>query len=118
MATAADLYVSPEGNDAWTGTLEKPNQTRTDGPLASLVGARDAIRKLKAAGTLQQPIRVRIQSGQYAIREPLVFEPQDSGTEQCPISYLGDLRHQYANTGETPFRFLCGIPTSKHRPKE
>ncbi len=90
VATAADLYVAPEGNDAWTGTLEQPNPTRTDGPLASLVGARDTIRKLKAAGTLQQPIRVRIQSGQYAVREPLVFEPQDSGTEQCSISYLGD----------------------------
>ena len=62
----------------------------TDGPLASLVGARDAIRKLKAAGPLQQPIRVRIQSGEYAIREPIAFEPQDSGTDQCPISYLGD----------------------------
>jgi hypothetical protein len=41
-------------------------------------------------GTQQQPIRVRIQSGQYAVREPLVFESQDSGTEQCPVSYLGD----------------------------
>ena len=65
-------------------------QARTDGPLASLVGARDAIRKLKAAGPLQQPIRVHIQSGEYAVREPVVFEPQDSGTEQCPISYVGD----------------------------
>ena len=25
-------------------------------------------------------------AAQYAIREPLVFEPQDSGTEQCPIT--------------------------------
>ena len=90
VAAAADLYVSPEGNDAWTGTLAKSNQARTDGPLASLIGARDAIRKLKAAGALQQPIRVRIQSGRYAVREPLVFEPRDSGTEQCPISYVGD----------------------------
>jgi len=77
VATAADLYVSPEGNDAWTGTLEKPNRTLTDGPLASLVGARNAIRKLRAAGTLQQPIRVRIQGGRYALREPLVFEPRE-----------------------------------------
>ena len=89
-ATAADLYVSPQGNDAWTGTLEKPNRARTDGPLASPVGARDAIRKLKAAGTLQEPICVRIQPGRYAVHEPLVFEPRDSGTKECPISYIGD----------------------------
>jgi hypothetical protein len=90
VATAVDLHVSPQGNDAWTGTLEKPNEAQTDGPLASLTGARDAIRKLQAAGPLQQPIRVRIRSGEYAIREPIAFEPQDSGTEQCPISYVGD----------------------------
>ena len=90
VATAVDLHVSPQGNDAWTGTLERPNETNTDGPLASLLGARDAIRKLQAAGPLQQPIRVRIQSGEYAVRESLVFEPQDSGTDQCPISYVGD----------------------------
>ncbi|NLY00191.1 MAG: right-handed parallel beta-helix repeat-containing protein [Rhodopirellula sp.] len=90
MAIAVDLHVSPEGNDVWTGTLEKPNPARTDGPLASPLGARDAIRKLHAAGTPRQPIRVLIQAGQYHLGEPLVFEPRDSGTEQCPIRYCGD----------------------------
>jgi hypothetical protein len=89
-ANAADLHVSPDGNDAWTGKLEKPNSARTDGPLASLIGARDAIRKIKAAGALRQPIRVLIGSGQYAVAEPLIFESQDSGTEQYPITYVGD----------------------------
>jgi hypothetical protein len=89
-AIAADLYVAPEGNDAWSGKLATPNPTRTDGPLASLLGARDAIRKLKAAAALQQPLQVHIRRGQYSIREPVVLEQQDSGTEQCPISYLGD----------------------------
>ncbi len=90
LAYAADFYVSPEGNDAWTGKLEKPNAARTDGPLASLVGARNAIRKIKASGAMQTPIRVLIGSGQYAMSEPLTFEPEDSGTEQCPITYFGD----------------------------
>ena len=26
----------------------------------------------------------------------------------------GGLEHTYENRGETPFRFLCGIPTSRH----
>jgi hypothetical protein len=90
VAIAADFHVSPEGNDAWSGRLEQPNRARTDGPLASLAGARDAIRKIKASGTPQRPIRVLIRSGQYAVTDPLVFEPRDSGTEQCPITYLGD----------------------------
>src|SRR5271166_5225474 len=38
------LYVSPEGNDAWSGKRAEPNPARTDGPFATLVRARDAIR--------------------------------------------------------------------------
>ncbi len=36
-----------------SGKLTKPNANRTDGPLASLAGARDAVRKLKAAGEVR-----------------------------------------------------------------
>jgi len=35
---AADLYVSPQGQDSWSGKLAAPNAERTDGPLASLEG--------------------------------------------------------------------------------
>jgi len=45
-AAALNLYVSPKGSDGWSGCLTKPNSASTDGPLASLAGARDAIRKL------------------------------------------------------------------------
>ncbi len=48
-AHAETLYVAPDGNDAWSGRLARPNADRTDGPLASLQGARDAIRHQKAA---------------------------------------------------------------------
>jgi hypothetical protein len=39
-----ELYVSPDGNDAWSGTLAAPNAARTDGPFASLERARDGVR--------------------------------------------------------------------------
>jgi hypothetical protein len=39
------FYLAPDGNDAWSGRLERPNAARTDGPLATLTGARDAVRK-------------------------------------------------------------------------
>jgi hypothetical protein len=45
-----NLYVSPNGNDSWSGRLASPNRTRTDGPFATLERARDAIRALKRAG--------------------------------------------------------------------
>ena len=38
------LYVSVQGNDAWSGRLPEPNAAKTDGPFATLERARDAIR--------------------------------------------------------------------------
>ena len=39
------LYVSTVGNNSWSGKLIQPNLEKTDGPFATLEGARDAIRK-------------------------------------------------------------------------
>ena len=81
------LHVSPDGNAAWSGRLTKPNAGKTDGPLASLAGARDAIRKLKAQGAVTKPIRVLVADGLYSLTEPLVFTPEDSGTDAAPVTY-------------------------------
>jgi hypothetical protein len=82
-----NLYVSPDGNDRWTGRLEQPNSERSDGPLATLGGARDRIRRLRPIARIPGPIRVVIADGRYALSEPFVLGPQDSGIEQVPISY-------------------------------
>lgn len=81
------LYVSPEGNDAWTGRLDRPNVEGTDGPLASLTEARNRVRQLKLTVSLTEPVRIIMVSGRYRLDQPLVLEPQDSGTAQCPIIY-------------------------------
>lgn len=87
MSDAATLHVAPIGNDTWSGRLSRPNAQKTDGPLASLKGARDAVRKLKAQGPLTEPVRVIFAGGSYALTEPVTFTPEDSGTEACPIFY-------------------------------
>ncbi len=84
---AQRLYVAPDGNDAWSGTLARPNARRTDGPLASLPGARDALRRLRTRGAQKAPVRVTIAGGTYFLKEPVVFAPQDSGTAQAPVVY-------------------------------
>ncbi|MCX7827371.1 MAG: hypothetical protein N2689_17715, partial [Verrucomicrobiae bacterium] len=84
---AATLYVAPDGNDAWSGRLQRPHHARTDGPLASLQGARDAVRRLKATAPLPHPIRVVVAHGHYALAAPVVFTPEDSGTPEHPIVY-------------------------------
>ena len=81
------VYVTPDGNDAHTGTLRQPNAGGTDGPLATLTGARNAVRKLRKGDRLPGPVRVIVADGTYRITEPLVLAPQDGGTAETPISY-------------------------------
>ena len=60
---AVSLYVSPDGNDRWSGRLAQPNSERTDGPLATLRGARDHIRRLRLIARIPEPNRVVIADG-------------------------------------------------------
>ncbi|MFQ6130435.1 MAG: right-handed parallel beta-helix repeat-containing protein [Armatimonadota bacterium] len=106
-AHAVTLYVAPNGHDAWSGRLASPNLGKTDGPLASLTGARDAVRALKKRGPLTEPVRVLVADGTYTLTEPLVLTPTDSGTADCPIAYE-------AAPGATPV-FTGGRPISGFR---
>ena len=66
----ASIFVASNGSDANAGTAEKP--------LASLAGARDAIRKQRQ----QQPgveARVIIADGTYPMGSTVEFTPEDSG---------------------------------------
>lgn len=79
------LFVAPNGDDSWSGAFSAPNADRTDGPLATITAARDAIRGLQE--TERGPIEIQIREGIYRISEPIVFAPEDSGTELVRITY-------------------------------
>lgn len=81
------LFVSTQGNDAWSGTLSELKPGTSEGPFASITAARDAIRAKKAAGKITGPVRVQLRGGNYFITEPIVFTPEDSGTADAPITY-------------------------------
>ena len=83
---ALDLYVSPAGNDAWSGRKAQPDAGRTDGPLATLAGARDALRKARAQDP-PGPVRVLVADGTYPLAGPLVLAPEDGGTAEAPVRY-------------------------------
>ena len=88
-AAAADavpalvLYVAPGGNDAWSGLLAEPNAQGSDGPLASVVRARDRLREINPSGGAL----VRLRGGTYRLREPLILTPEDSGDPGSPRVY-------------------------------
>lgn len=82
------LHVSPAGNDSWSGLLAAPNAAGTDGPLGSLNGARDALRRARSADRGKPlPARVQIQGGTYWMSGPFVLEPADSGSADSPVIY-------------------------------
>lgn len=87
QVNATTFYVAPDGNDNWSGQLQTPNATRTDGPLASLIGARNAVRQLKAGGQLTTPVTVFVADGTYRLTKPFRLLPEDSGTPEAPITY-------------------------------
>ena len=88
------IYVSTEGNDQWSGALDSPNDSRTDGPFATLRHARDEVRKLKSASP-SVAITVLMRGGDYHIDETIVFGVEDSAAEGQVITYA-------AYPGEVP----------------
>ena len=97
----ADLYVSPHGDDFWSGTLAAPNADKTDGPFETIQGAKRALKKRKGhvyhrqvhryhAG-MRKPFTIWIRGGRYHIESPILFDSDDS----APVTFA-------AYPGETP----------------
>jgi len=84
---ALTLYVSPNGNDAWSGRLARTNAEATDGPVATLERARDIIRQRKSPAGLREPMKVVVAGGTFTLTAPFTLTPADSGTERFPIVY-------------------------------
>jgi hypothetical protein len=89
------LFVSPQGDDSWSGRLPAANSRQTDGPFRTIQRAQQAVRELKRDARLDTPVIVYLRGGMYSIAEPLRFTPADSGTATAPIIYA-------AYPGETP----------------
>ncbi len=81
------FYVSPKGDDSWSGQRVKPSRNSNNGPFRSVARARDAIRELKRSAPLQKPVMVLLDDGIHHLQEELVFTAEDSGSFECPITY-------------------------------
>lgn len=87
-ASAADLYVSPAGNDVWTGQLSEPNGEKTDGPVATIGRAQQLAREFRAAhAELDRPLVIALRGDFYSLGRSLEFTPQDSGKPGSPTIY-------------------------------
>ncbi len=83
-----DLYVAPEGNDQWSGTMPAVDSNAPDGPFATLERARDEVRRWRDAGaSLKEPVTIHIRGGDYVRDQAFRLTPNDSGAEQSPVTY-------------------------------
>ncbi len=91
-STFASYFVSPLGDDEWSGQLESPNESGTDGPFLTIQRAKDEVRsRLKEPQT--EDILVYIREGTYFLDAPLVFQKQDSGRDGFQVvfrNYYGE----------------------------
>ena len=83
-----EIFVSPNGNDNWSGELAEPNGNLNDGPLASLVEVQRRIIKrkgfsshpdTKSFGAWSGTVMVWIREGTYRLTRPLMFNHKHSG---------------------------------------
>ena len=82
------LHVATNGQDHWSGRVSVPTPDGADGPLASVLAARDAIRRARSASPEPiGPVTVLVRGGAYRMAAPFVLEPQDSGSEQAPVVF-------------------------------
>jgi hypothetical protein len=84
------LHVAPNGNDQWSGSLASPNAPATDGPLATITGARDRLRHLRdTKGLPSGGAEIILAPGGYVLDAPFDLGRQDSGQPNASIVIRG-----------------------------
>ncbi len=83
------FYVSPAGNDQWSGTLADPNADSTDGPFRTLT---------KAAAALEPGDTCRLRRGTW--HETLA--PPRDGTAEAPIAFEAHAGEEAVLSGADP----------------
>lgn len=84
---AAEIHISPSGQDDATGSAAAP--------LRTLKAAQQAARKL--AG--RQAVSVVLHAGVYYLPETLVFTAEDSGTQANPVTFAASIDEEVVLSG-------------------
>ena len=79
--TVKTFYVSPNGDDAASGSWWRP--------FASLERAQDAVKQFKETTPAREieRIEVRVRDGNYALAKPIVLQTAHGGTADYPVIY-------------------------------
>lgn len=75
------IYVAPSGTNTNPGTAELP--------FATLNAALQHVRDLRIIKGISEPVEIIVLGGTYLLTQPLVFTPEDSGSELAPLIIKG-----------------------------
>ena len=78
-AEVKKIYVSPDGNDAGSGSRWRP--------FASFARAQQAVREARQSGKTFDGIEVLFAEGAYRLDAPIVVTAEDGGTDTMPVTY-------------------------------
>ena len=82
------MFVSPYGDDRWSGQFAEPLSSRSDGPFATVERAREEVQRLRApSGGPRAPVTVFLRGGTYTLPETFRLGPRDGGTAEAPVVY-------------------------------
>jgi len=94
------LFISNNGDDAWSGCIATPNAAGNDGPFATLERARDEIRRIKQSGDMPEGgVTVELLGGTYQREQPFELKAEDSGSEDAPVVYCARQSEKVRFTG-------------------
>lgn len=98
LAAPVKLYVSPTGNDSWSGKLPLP--TKTDGPFATVSRAHKAIQQLKQNNRYPKDgIVIEFAAGEYPLAQKVIFNKDLSGQPGAPVIFRGREKQSVTFTG-------------------
>jgi parallel beta-helix repeat protein len=105
------FYVSPNGNDAWSGQLANPSSNGSDGPFATI---QRAINAMRADGSGDAVI---IEGGTYHLTQPISLRAHDSGDTfkaypgETPVISGGQEVTGWVNEGNGIYSAALSQPT-------
>ena len=78
VASAGEIWISPQGNDFNDGTRPSPKATLTSALRQAREWRRTDDERVRGG------ITICMEGGTYALYEPVFIRPEDSGTEDSP----------------------------------
>ena len=84
-----NIYISPNGDDSWSGKLPEPNKNETDGPIKTLNQLQKILPEFQGVSyknplpsysscAVNKPCTVWMREGRYQLDKPLKFAPRNA----------------------------------------